>query len=266
MHPDMLIREEVLLLTSVSLIRPVRLRTSFFVDIVGKPELGVRATPVENSGIFGEFAPKPTSSSGSTSKGREKKQNDLVSDKSFLCNTIVPDYRCHEFDFTDEYYEYEQGQADILVKGRLKARSQFWKSIGANSFILDVIEHGYKIPFYSKPENVHLNNNKSALFHSEFVTQSIIELEKKGLILRCREKPFVVNPLTVSEQSNGKKRLILDLRIVNNHLWKEKVKFEDIRTALLYVNKGCWMYKFDIHSAYHHIDIFPEHTKFWGFS
>ncbi|XP_069109071.1 uncharacterized protein [Argopecten irradians] len=32
------------------------------------------------------------------------------------------------------------------------------------------------------------------------------------------------------------------------------------------VKEEAWMYKFDIHSAYHHIDIFPDHTKFLGFA
>lgn len=70
----------------------------------------------------------------------------------------------------------------------------------------------------------------------------------------------------MSVQANGKKRLILDLRVVNLHLWKEKVKFEDLRTALMFVKENCWMFKFDIHSAYHHVDIFPDHTKYLGFS
>jgi hypothetical protein len=31
---------------------------------------------------------------------------------------------------THEYYEYEQGQADIIVKNRLKKHYNFWKNIG----------------------------------------------------------------------------------------------------------------------------------------
>ena len=60
--------------------------------------------------------------------------------------------------FKDEYfstnnyfYEYEQGQADIIVKDRLKCNIQFWRDIGANLYILDTIENGYVIPFYSTP-------------------------------------------------------------------------------------------------------------------
>ena len=49
--------------------------------------------------------------------------------------------------FTENYFEYEQGQKDIIVKNRLRNHFRFWEKIGANQFILDTILHGYKIPF-----------------------------------------------------------------------------------------------------------------------
>ena len=52
-----------------------------------------------------------------------------------------------------------------------------------------------------------------------------------GSVVQVSSPPHVVNPLSVSVQSGGKKRLILDLRHVNRHIWKEKFKFEDIRNA-----------------------------------
>ena len=78
--------------------------------------------------------------------------------------------------------------------------------------------------------------------------------------------PYIVNPLTVSVQSNGKKRLILDLRFVNLHVLKQSVKYEDMRTALMYVEENSLMFSFDLHAAYHHIEMFYPHTEFLGFS
>jgi hypothetical protein len=46
---------------------------------------------------------------------------------------------------------------------------------------------------------------------------------------------IIFAPLTVSIHSNGKKRLILDLRVVNKHLWKQPVKYEDMRTATQHI-------------------------------
>ena len=100
----------------------------------------------------------------------------------------------------------------------------------------------------------------------EFVRQAISDLVDRGLVEVCNQAPTVVNPLSVSTQANGKKRLILDLRLVNKHVWKQSVKYEDLRLALMYLEKDCWMIKFDIHSAYHFLDIFYDHTQYLGFS
>ena len=70
----------------------------------------------------------------------------------------------------------------------------------------------------------------------------------------------------MSIQSSGKERLILDLRHVNQSIWKQKFKCEDWRVLLSYVNKGDFLFSFDLKSGYHHFDIFPDHQTFLGFS
>ena len=102
--------------------------------------------------------------------------------------------------------------------------------------------------------------------HTDFVDSAIQDLLDRGLIVTCEVQPTVVNPLTVSIHSNGKKRLILDLRVVNKHLWKHSVKYEDMRTATQHIKHNSSLFKFDIHSAYHHVDIFCPHTEYLGFS
>ena len=153
----------------------------------------------------------------------------------------------------------------VRLVSLLRTNIQFWRDIGANSYILDTIENGYVIPFHSTPVKC-CKNNRSALQHKTFVLEAISDLEKKGLVARCSEKPFIVSPLTVSVQNNGKKRLILDLRLVNKHIWKQSVKFEDLKIALNFVFEDCWMIKYDIHSAYHHISIRESQTGMLGFS
>lgn len=135
-----------------------------------------------------------------------------------------------------EQYEYKnQNACSVKVKGRLRTHLHFWKNMCAYDNILEIIKNGYKIPFYSVPQRCFQKFNKSALLHCEFVEMAILELLEDGLIEECVDIPFIVNPLTVSIQSNGKKRLILDLRCVNLHILKQSVKYEDIRTALVYV-------------------------------
>jgi hypothetical protein len=177
----------------------------------------------------------------------------------------------HKF-VKDEYltldnYEFESRSfSSPKLKGRLKSNLQFWETIGAYDSVLDVIKNGYRIPFYSMPRRDFHKNNNSSLLHKEFVDSAITELLNQGLIEQCIEAPYIVNPLTVSVQSNNKKRLILNLRCVNIHVLRQSVKYEDIRTALLYLKANAFMFSFDLHSAYHHIEFFYPHTEFLGFS
>lgn len=61
-----------------------------------------------------------------------------------------------------------------------------------------------------------------------------------------------MNPLSVSVEEN-KKRL-LDLRHVNLHIRKEKIKFDDWKVMEDFIEQGGFMFKFDIKQGYHHID------------
>ena len=155
-------------------------------------------------------------------------------------------------------------KGNVTVKGRLKQHIEFWKSIGTNKKILNIIENGYKIPFIKIPPSAKFKNNNSAHENSDFVTKSLKDLLQAGSIQQLSKPPLVVNPLGVTENSPGKQRLILDLRYVNDYVYKDYIKFEDWKNLEKYVNNGCFMYKFDLKSGYHHIDIFEEDQN--GFS
>lgn len=145
----------------------------------------------------------------------------------------------YDFNFLDSKQKCEIKRGTPSVKGKLKENVNFWEhTIQANEFILNVIKEGYKIPFLSPPEPVKLKNNASALQHVKFVKSAISELLDSGCIVEQSSRPFCVNPLSVSVNKNGKERLILDLRHVNQYIEKQKIKFEGSKEALNYAKKG----------------------------
>ena len=60
---------------------------------------------------------------------------------------------------------------------------------------------------------------------------------------------------------------MLDLRYVNTHVYKDKIKFEDWKCFEHYLEgKKGYLIKFDLKNGYHYINIFEPHQKFLGFS
>ena len=117
------------------------------------------------------------------------------------------------------------------------------------------------------PDTARFSNNRSAINNSKFVENSIKEMLATGTILERDHPPRVVNPLSVPIDSSGKKHFILDLRYVNMHLDKDKIKFDDWKCFenCLLANKG-YLFNFDLKNGYHHIDIFDSHQTYLGFS
>ena len=172
----------------------------------------------------------------------------------------------------NESFEFELSNHDhppcvkLNVKGNLRKNLEFWQRIGIPNFILNVIERGYMLPFLSLPEPAVFKNNRSSLSYADFVEEATRELVESGRVVEANVPPLVVSPLSVSVQTNGKKRLILDLRYVNKFLRKMRIKYEDWKTAMSYSTQGAYMFSFDLESGYHHIEIFEGHQTYLGFS
>ena len=69
-----------------------------------------------------------------------------------------------------ELFEFElrTSSPSVNVRGNLPRYLDFWKRIGTSSFILNVIERGYMLPFVSFPEPAAFKNNRSSLSHAQF--------------------------------------------------------------------------------------------------
>lgn len=98
------------------------------------------------------------------------------------------------------------------------------------------------------------------------MSKAVNELLQANLVEEIFCVPDIVNPLSVSTRSSGKQRLILDLRHVNSFIFKQKFKCEDLSVAIQIFDLGFHLFKFDLKSGYHHIEIFAAHRKFLTFA
>ena len=81
------------------------------------------------------------------------------------------------------------------------------------------------------------------------------------MLSQCIEEvkslPHVCSPLLVVVSSKGEKRLVINLKFLDQYLLKKKFKYEDLHTALEILSKEDFLIKFDLKSGYHHIEIHP---------
>ena len=133
----------------------------------------------------------------------------------------------------------------------------------ASSFVLNVLRHGYVIPFVSLPPRFYAENNRSALRNYEFVSDTIAELLERNFIMEVDSPSHCCNPLTVSEK--GKLRLVLDLRHVNKFINTKTFRYEDLKYVAEIFEKGDFFIRFDLTSGYYHVDICEEHQEYLGF-
>ena len=85
------------------------------------------------------------------------------------------------------------------------------------------------------------------------------ELEGNRCITKVSNPPHVCSPLSVVVSSQGKRRLVLNLRYLNQFLWVDKFKYEDLRVAMLMFEKDDYLFSFDLKAGYHHVDIYEPH-------
>ena len=77
--------------------------------------------------------------------------------------------------------------------------------------------------------------------------------------------PIVCSPLSVVTNASGK-RLVLDLRYVNQFLPDCKFKYEGLELVPTLFNCGNYFTTFDPKSGYHHVDIHEDSWPYLGFS
>ena len=152
------------------------------------------------------------------------------------------------------------------VQGRLKKSLKFWQEVlKAPDTVLSYIQNGYRVPLRFLPPSHSQQNNNSTVIHKIFVDEAVQSLLTNRCIRKVGGKPWVCNPLSVVSNFKDKLRLVLNLRYVNQFLHVAKFKYEDLHVAALMFERDEYMFKFDLKSGYHHVNIYPEHQRYLGF-
>ena len=189
---------------------------------------------------------------------------ELFEDKCTFLSSFhfMPD----DFDIDSHNSDFDTLRNKANIKESLRKNLEHWHYIRANPSVIDAIDNSHKVPFLTTPVSKLLQNNQSALQNANFVTCTVNKLLKSGRIKEPRAPPYIVSPITLAKNSHNKPRLILHLRYFNSFVYKDKIKFNDLRTMQDFVDNKGFLYKFDISQGYHHIEIDENHQKYLDFS
>lgn len=166
----------------------------------------------------------------------------------------------------------DERKTESFVPGGIHTKEsiQFWRNtLQAGEWVLDVLENGYSMPLEGTPPAYEERNNASARQHKVFVRETVLQMAKEGIVRLVDDKPHCVSPLSVvskvSPTGVEKLRLCWDgSRCVNQYLKEQKVTLAHFHRALELTHQGDFQIKYDLKSAYHHIRMVPQQTKYLG--
>jgi hypothetical protein len=150
--------------------------------------------------------------------------------------------------------------------GSLNCHLDAWKSITSDAYVLACVS-GFKLEFSSLPFQTSApftpRFNKS---EREAIDLEVIRLLQIGAIKRCsREKGDFVSHIFPRKKANGKIRVILNLKPLNQFLSYEHFKMEHIEFVCDLICKNDWLGSIDMTDAYFSVPVHESHWKYLKF-
>ncbi len=142
--------------------------------------------------------------------------------------------------------------------------ASFWlRNLHVPATVKRWLLEGFRIPFLQEPPPSFLPNYVRAENH-DFVDSELARLLQTGAIVRVEQRPHNVSPLTCAPKKNGKLRLCIDMRFVNESVQAPPFKLEDLTTLAPLLNPNDHLATADLSEGYHHLRIHPDHWKHLG--
>ena len=160
-------------------------------------------------------------------------------------------------------------QSPEKIARRLSQFSGAWSEIGADPWVMRIVQWGYKIPFVTLPPHlVHQGQEttypKGSLKWSS-QNQSVQELWNKGAIEPAPLTPGFYSHFFLVTKATGEWRPIIDLSSLNVNVHCLSFTMETPRSILGALQQGQWLTSLDLKDAYFHIGINPADRRYLRF-
>ena len=154
--------------------------------------------------------------------------------------------------------------SNLPQAGRIQFCLKNWKQLTQDPWILDTVT-GYKIPFVKEPPLTQLPPFSLRQEEVKIISKEIDSLLEKGAICQTTDGKGFTSNIFLVPKTEGKWKLILNLKALNQFVTHEHFKKEDIRCVKDLINQGDHMCKLDLKDAYLSIPIHKSSRKFLKF-
>ena len=140
-------------------------------------------------------------------------------------------------------------QSPDKIAGRLSKFSGAWSEIGADPWVMRIVQWGYKISFVTLPplrlQGQETTYPKGSLKWSS-LNQSVQELRNKGAIEPAPLTPGFYSRLFLVRKATGEWRPIIDLSSLNVFVHCPSFTMETPRSILRALQQGQWLTSLDL--------------------
>jgi hypothetical protein len=155
------------------------------------------------------------------------------------------------------------------VGGRLCHFLDAWLSLTSDPWVLDIVQHGYRLTL-SRPPPL----SRSPLItprgpHYQLLLAEVQALLTKLAIERVwdyQDSPGYYSPYFLAPKKDGSLRPILNLKTFNNFVVKEHFRLETLSSILHTLRVGDWLVSIDLKDAYLHVPIHREFRHYLRFA
>jgi hypothetical protein len=147
----------------------------------------------------------------------------------------------------------------------VRASAAFWAEIGAPRHVLRWIREGVRIDWLDQPPPPFNHGiSRTRPEHRAWATTECDRCLQTGAFVRAQTFDYISKAFIV--EHNGKKRLVFNLKHLNNFCVKRICRFGSLTALRRTLHEGDLMWSIDLSDAYHHVGVYEPHQRYFTFA
>ena len=134
---------------------------------------------------------------------------------------------------------------------------------------MEVLQHGYRIPFVTRPplsvSPGHLGSYAPSSERGRILHEEVQGLLQKGAVEPASPGPGFYSRIFVVPKATGGFRPVIDLSSLNTFILRTKFRMETSASVMSAIREGDWMLSLDLQDAYFQVPVHPTSRKFLRF-